>query len=311
MVGAFAGSLRFLIVARAINGLFAAGVMPVTIALVGQRAEPENRQNKIGQMMGMMFLGGAMATLIGGLLAYLGSWRTVYGAYGILELVLGLILLAVLPPSPREANKQGAIWRNYALVLKNPDLIRTVSVLFLLGFAVLGSFAFSGKLVQESTGLNLFLIGLVLSSYGLGTVLGGRISGTVQRATGDRFFLIAGLAGSAALALIFTLRNVFCFVPSFFLFGLAFVSLQSAFVTRAQMTNPALSGTIMALVSFMMVSSGAVGTLVNGFIASKFGLPTIYLVAAGSMLLIGAVAPFMVKRRVKIPVERREELQPE
>ncbi|WP_343338460.1 Inner membrane transport protein YnfM [Terrisporobacter petrolearius] len=80
MLGAVVFSLQSLILLRAVNGAFGAGIFPVTMALVGENSDDSNRQKSIGKIMGLMFLGGASATLIGGAFAYFGSWRMVYYA---------------------------------------------------------------------------------------------------------------------------------------------------------------------------------------------------------------------------------------
>lgn len=72
MLGAVAFNLQSLILLRAVNGAFGAGIFPVTMALVGENSDDSNRQKSIGKIMGLMFLGGAFA--------YFGSWRMVYYA---------------------------------------------------------------------------------------------------------------------------------------------------------------------------------------------------------------------------------------
>lgn len=83
ILGGFAFNLPSLIFLRAMNGAFGAGIFPVTMALVGQSFDDANRQKALGKVMGMMFLGGATATAVGGALAYFGSWRLVYIIYGV------------------------------------------------------------------------------------------------------------------------------------------------------------------------------------------------------------------------------------
>ncbi|MDC7243691.1 MAG: MFS transporter, partial [Sphaerochaetaceae bacterium] len=97
ILGFFAESLPYLIVVRALNGAFAAGIFPVTLALVGDVVEVKKRQASIGKVMGMMFLGAAAATLIGGLVSYFGSWQHVYLVYGVAELLLAIIMVWKLP----------------------------------------------------------------------------------------------------------------------------------------------------------------------------------------------------------------------
>ncbi|MDW2800190.1 hypothetical protein RZO55_21700 [Clostridium boliviensis] len=46
--------------------------------------------------MGLMFLGAATASAIGGALSYFGSWRLVYAIYGVGELILSVIMFKIL-----------------------------------------------------------------------------------------------------------------------------------------------------------------------------------------------------------------------
>ena len=96
MLGAFAFNLPSLIFFRAMNGAFGAGIFPVTMALVRQSYDDKNRHKALGKVMGLMFLGGATATAIGGALSFYGSWRMVYFIYGLGELILAVIMLKVL-----------------------------------------------------------------------------------------------------------------------------------------------------------------------------------------------------------------------
>ncbi|MFW6234381.1 MAG: MFS transporter, partial [Spirochaetota bacterium] len=82
ILGGFAFNFPSLVVFRGFNGIFAAGIFPVTMALIGEQFSDENRQAAIARVMGMMFLGGASATAIGGIIAQFGSWRGVYILYG-------------------------------------------------------------------------------------------------------------------------------------------------------------------------------------------------------------------------------------
>jgi MFS family permease len=139
MLGAFAFNLPSLIVLRAMNGAFGAGIFPVTMALVGESFEHENRQKAIGKVMGMMFLGGASATAIGGILAYFGSWRMVYFVYGLGELIIAFTMLKVLPNSPGVIDALN-FTKVYKTALSNGNPVKVVATIFLVGFSVFGSF---------------------------------------------------------------------------------------------------------------------------------------------------------------------------
>jgi len=54
----FANNLGVLIFLRIANGMFAAGIMPISMALVGERFDEDYRQSALAKVMAMMFLGG-------------------------------------------------------------------------------------------------------------------------------------------------------------------------------------------------------------------------------------------------------------
>lgn len=139
ILGAFAFNLPSLIFFRAMNGLFGAGIFPVTMALMGETFDNANRQRAIGKIMGFMFLGAASATAIGGSIAYLSSWRYVYAIYGVGELVLALIMLKILKRDRPVATKLNIV-ASYGAALTNYRFMRLTILIFFTGFTVFGCF---------------------------------------------------------------------------------------------------------------------------------------------------------------------------
>lgn len=293
MLGAFAFNLPSLVVLRAMNGAFGAGIFPVTMALVGESFEHENRQKAIGKVMGMMFLGGASATAIGGILAYFGSWRMVYFVYGLGELIIALVMLRVLPNSPGVIDALN-FTKVYKTALTNGNLVKVVATIFLVGFSVFGSFTYSGKLVESRTGYTVLSVGLILTLFGVATVIGGRKAPLLRAKFKNRFLLLAGLLGSFSLFFIAYMSNPILIGVGLFGFGLAFVSLQSTLVTTAQEAMPKLRGTAMSLASFNMFVGGGIGTLINGQILNVFGIGMIFAAAGAVMFIIAFVATIVV-----------------
>jgi predicted MFS family arabinose efflux permease len=302
MLSAFAHDLPSLVAVRAVNGGFSAGIMPLAVAYAGESATSDTRQARIGQVMGLMFLGGALATVIGGGIAYFGSWKTVYFVYGAAELLVALPLVFLLPGTLIESPKVGFL-SSYRAVLSNTHLLRTVALLFLVGFSTLGAFAYLGKFIQDRTGLNLLLVGCLLSPYGAGTFVGGMAAARIRAAVGARFLPAAGLAGSAGL-LAFGLTDALPLiaVPALFLYGFGFISIQSSIITTAQDLLPTHRGTVMSAASFTMVVSGALGTLVNGRILAASGFIFLIVIAALAFAAAGAIAGALFRARRAAPV---------
>ncbi len=172
-LGAIEFNLESLIILRTINGAFAAGIFPVTMALIGDSFSDQDRQFAIAKVMGMMFLGGASATVLGGALAYFGSWRLVYLAYGLAELLIAFVMVRKLEDSKRTIESLN-FKKVYGQALSNLDMLMVIGGKnaaklrnklhdkFLLGAGILGVVS----LYTLSQVTNPFL--LMLSLFGFG-----------------------------------------------------------------------------------------------------------------------------------------------
>jgi len=294
-LGALSFNLESLIFFRTFNGTFGAGIFPVTMALIGESFEGSQRQNAIGKVMGMMFLGGATATVIGGALAYFGSWRLVYLVYGIAELIMSVLLLKALKPSQAVIDKLD-FKKVYGQAISNKKLITVTSIIFFVGFSVFGSFTYSGKFVQSVTSYNILIVGLILSLFGIATVIGGRKAGAIRAKLGSKFLLLAGIIGGISLAVLSYSKAVLPIGIALFGFGLAFVFLQSTLVTTAQEMMPKLRGTAMSMASFNMFVGGGIGTTLNGKILGVYGISKVFLLAGVILFIVGIIASIAVNK---------------
>ena len=275
---------------RAVNGAFAAAILPVTISLIGDVfKEPKSKMNSIGTVMGMYFLGAAAATAIGGGLSFIGSWRIVYLTYGIAELVLVFILYRVLTFEKGTVDKL-SFREAYSDAISHPDLIKAVSLLSLVGFAVFGSFTYLGDYLVVKTGYNIMYVGLILALFGLAAFTGGRRVGTLKKKMGSKILLIAGVLGLISLLTVSYWPGIYYILPALFGFGLAFVILQVTIITTAQQYLPQKRGTVMSLASFNMFIGGAVGIFINRTILARIEYQGLFAVAAIVIFTVGVLA---------------------
>lgn len=309
MLGALSFNLPSLIFFRAMNGAFGAGIFPVTMALVGQSFDDQNRQKALGKVMGLMFLGGATATAIGGALAYFGSWRLVYLIYGVGELILAFVMLKILKRDQPLIEKLNFVTA-YKEPLTNFRFMRMALTIFFVGFSVFGTFTYSGKLLQEITGYNILTVGLILSLFGIGTVIGGRIVPKAKAILKNFLLVSAGVIGGASLLTISATKNVLLFSLGLFGFGIAFIFLQSTLISASQEKLPKLRGTAMSITSFNMFVGGAVGTALNGKIMNTYGTSQIFFNTSFVLLAVGLVAAVLVAR-FEMRKRQLQILQPE
>ncbi|RUA07440.1 MAG: MFS transporter [Fusobacteria bacterium] len=294
ILGGFAFNLPSLIFLRAMNGAFGAGIFPITMALVGQMFG-KDRQKALAKVMGLMFLGGATATAIGGSLAYFGSWRFVYIFYGVAELIMGLVMLKILEKD-KTSDAKLSILAAYKAPLTNYRFMRLVAVIFFVGFSVFGTFTYSGKLLESITDFNVLQIGLVLSLFGIGTVFGGKVAPKVKVKLGNSYLVVAGMLGFVSLLSLSNTTNVYIIGVSLIGFGIAFIFMQSSLIGTAQEKLPTARGTAMSLASFCMFVGGATGTVLNGKLMDTSGPAKIFFNASFIMFIVGVLAALFIAR---------------
>jgi len=290
----FANNLPQLIVLRLINGAFAAGIMPVSMAIIGEIFDDSKRQNAIAKLMGMMFLGGAAGTAIGGILSYVGSWKMVYFAYGIAELILAVLLVFTLEKRSGTVGKLN-YFKLYRAAFKKGDLLRLMILIIVTGFCILGSFTFTGDLMKGLTNLNVLQIGLLLTLFGIGGILGSRLLQKLSHLPIQRFCLIAGVIGAVSMFGLTLSGNIILLSLSIFGFGMGFIFLQSTLVAKAQSLMPKIKGTIMALVSFSVFFGSGIGTMVNNKIIDSMGISLVFHYSSLLFLGVGIFAFFIIK----------------
>jgi predicted MFS family arabinose efflux permease len=297
-LGSIAFDLTSLSFIRAVNGAFAAAILPIAMSLIGDQFgnDAKKIQITIGKVIGIAFLGGAAATAIGGTLAHIGSWRLVYLFYGFAELIIAFIMLKILKRQPGNATSisfKGA----YSEAFANVNLLKTTGIIFLMGLTVFGSFAFAGKFVEIQTEYNIFLVGLILTCFGLATVMGSRIVGKLRRKLGSRLYLLAGILACVSWGLMGVWHSPYLLALSLAGFGFGTIIIHPTLIATAQQLMPKRRGTVMSLASFAMFTGGGIGTYMNGEVLTIWGYEPVYSIA-GVLILVAGISTAVLLERI-------------
>ena len=260
--------------------------MPISMAIVGEKFPGEQLQGAVGKLMGWMLLGGAFATIIGGAISYIASWKGVYLAYGVAELIISFLLLNTLEPSKGTIKKLN-YFDIYGKAIANGKLMSVVLLIIVSGFAVFGSFTYTGELVSKHTDLNILSIGFVLAFFGIGGIAGSNVIEKIRMKIGNNVCIVAGVIGSIALFQLSYISYYPLISLLLFFVGVMFVFVHSANLIMAQSIIPNMRGTAMALVSFGMFCGSGIGTLVNNRILEKSVIENIFISAALIFLCLG------------------------
>ena len=104
---AAAPSLELLVAARILTGCFAAGIISVSQAFVGDVVEPARRGGAVGMLMGITFTGQGLSAGLGGILTELVGWRVAFASFGILAAAAWILLSTLREPDGAGSRTSG------------------------------------------------------------------------------------------------------------------------------------------------------------------------------------------------------------
>lgn len=300
---ATAGSFTSLAVYRALTGIFAASVMPVSLALIGDLIPLAERQAAIGSFMGISFLGQGLSMAVGGSIAYFLNWRGVFGTYALLALVSTLLLSTVGRTIRGGQNPPSSFLAPFKQLLGNPVSLRTYLVVLAEGLLIVGTFSYLGAYISHAFHLNYLFIGLVLTAFGLATVVGGRLAGRLAGRLGRRKVLALGLLCATAADGLFYLTgsHLSTTIAGVALLGLGFIFAHSTLLTVATEFAARARGAAMSLVAFCFMGGGGVGTALGGPLIASVGFTSFFGIYALGLAVLTIVAVLAVQTQIATP----------
>jgi predicted MFS family arabinose efflux permease len=269
---------------RFLNGVFAAAVIPLTLAHIGDSVPYQRRQAAIGRLVAVMSVAQGLSAAIGGTIAHFLSWRAIYVGAGILTLVPALLLFRVdVPPRP-PARTSG--WGRYVALLRRRAARELYLVVGVEGLFLWGGFTYLGAVAVARYGLNPLQVGLLLAGYGATTLLAGFWLGPVRRRLPER--MLAGLGGllkGGGYLLLVPLGPLWVYEVGIVMIGLGYVALHTTLQTRATELSPEARGTAVALFALCLFLGGAVGSAIFGPLVDH-GWHRLFLATCGVGLLV-------------------------
>jgi predicted MFS family arabinose efflux permease len=285
---------------RAITGVFAASVMPISLALIGDVVPMERRQQAIGTFMGISFLGQGLSMAVGGSIAYFVSWRGVFFVYGALSVVSTLLLYFVGRNAPSKKNPKSEWLKPYLDLVRNKTNLMVYLVVLVEGILIIGSFSYLGAYTEYLFKFNYLAIGLTLTAFGAGAVITGRLVGRIVPKIGRRNVLSLGLVSAVIADAIFFVARIHpvILILGVALLGIGFMLAHSSLLTITTEFAKAARGTAMSLVAFCFMGGGGFGTAIGGRVISSLGYAQFYILF-GILLLGLLVSARMVVKEVK------------
>lgn len=328
-------SLSLLVVARIVTGCFAAGIISVSQAFVGDVVGREHRAGAVGILMGITFAGQGLSAGLGGILTDAVGWRAAFTAFGVLALIAWFGLFTLREPAHTKAGvvgradaegaqgpESGAIGdggaeggaRASCRASANPvvrfaaDALRIFfgphRAVFLLacstGVLFLGTYGLMGTFLAEACGLTPTESGLVMMLYGVFCLLGGALSGRLGARRGLSHVIsigeVAGQVAAAALTLSWAMGSWVPALAAAASLGLGYILVQPTLVTLSMEADPAQAGLCTGLIGFAVFACGGVGSALGTALLAAGGYGLLWAAVLCCLIVQG-----LVSRRV-LPV---------
>jgi len=286
---AFAPSLLWLCVFRFITGFFAAGMIAVSLASIGDRVAISARHHYVGRFMGIVFLGQAISVGCGGVLAQYVSWRVVFIIFAAISMIVYFMFLRL----PRDAPGLPAARVSFVAELVTTVSARNGAVVYLLAFAtgylLLGVYGFAGAFLQQRGGLDAFQAGGVLMMFGFACLVAGSSLGRIAARIGRKGTATIGvLFGLLAPVLLELSSDWRVGVLAIVLLGSGYVFVQSTLATLA--LNVGSSGLSSGMVGLGLFGGGGVSSAVGSFILRRYDYDVLWIISAvGCVILLAIV----------------------
>jgi predicted MFS family arabinose efflux permease len=291
-VCALAPDLTSLTLLRLLAGAVAAAIIGLALATIGNLTPYAGRQAAISTLMGATASGQILSAAIGGVLAEVLNWRAIFLLDGLLAALLSIPLWRrrrATPPLVLAANRHP--FADHLALLRDRRAIALYLVVMIEGLLLQGGFSYLGALLRQRDGLSYLLIGLLLSLYGVGTVVTSRWLGRLSRRFGEGWLILVGclLMGSGFLLpwLVGGWPGVLVGAP---VMGIGFSLAHSTFQTRATELRPAARGTAISLFAFTLFLGSGSGTSLLGLLLDRVGYDAVLLTCGGGLIVLGLVA---------------------
>jgi len=293
VTSALAPNLAVLIAARALAGGLFAAVIPASLVYVGDTVGMDSRQKALADLMAASAVGTALATVLGGLAAYLGAWRLAFAAPALAGGGLALLLRRLPEPEGFALEEREGPLVQVRRVLGRPWAVAVIVIAAVEGAVILGFLTFLAPSL-ENNGFSPAVAGLAVGLYGVAVLGWTRAVKLVSNRLGAAAIILIGggmlALGYASSAVEHSLVGVGIAAV---LVGGGFAFVHSTLQTWATEVVSEARATVISLFAAALFAGSGVATTVAAPLAEagRFGLLfTMAAVVAVPLGLFAALA---------------------
>lgn len=275
-----------LLILRLINGLIS-GFIPAAIALTATNTPKERVGYALGILQSSAVAGTICGPLIGGIMADIVGFRAIFSYTGI-SVFLATIIVILFVHEKFEKNKnevKTSFVEDFKVIAAKKPILSLFAVTTLIQLAMLGTLPLIPLYVQElapSTNYLAFFAGLTGAVMGFANMLASPQLGKLGDTYGSHYVLVFSILGAA----LFTLPQAFVqelwqLITLRFFVGLCLGGMLPSIHSLIRHFAPeGMESRTYGYSNSALFLGNLIGPIVGGFIASEFGIRSIFIWAS-------------------------------
>ena len=302
-ITALSTNLSMLVIMRGFMGAAAAGIIPLSMAWVGDQVPYERRQETLAKLMSATVLGMMSGLWFGGFAADTVGWR---GAFVVLAAMFGVAAVLLLRRLRLQNKSQmqsvsapglRAAFRLTGQLLGIPRVRWILTVTAAEGALVFGAMAFMPTHLHQQFGLSVVAAGSVMMVYGVGGLLYSQMARRWLAWLGERGLVRTGAALVAVGLLVLAWGSgVWLGMLACLMTGLGFYMLHNTLQVQATQMAPAARGSAVTLFACSLFFGQSTGVLIMAQSVDMGWLAYAFTAAAVGVTGLGVLVYRLVGR---------------
>jgi predicted MFS family arabinose efflux permease len=300
-ITAMSVNLPMLLVMRGLMGAAAAGIIPLSMAWVGDQVPYERRQETLAKLMSATVIGMMSGLWFGGFAADTLGWRSAFVLLAAMFALAAVLLWRARQKSPAPVSTQPpsliASFRLTGQLLGTSRVRLILTVTAAEGALVFGAMAFMPTHLHQQFGLSVVAAGSVMMLYGVGGLVYSQMARRWLAWLGERGLVRTGAALVAVGLLVLAWGSgVWLGMLACLMTGLGFYMLHNTLQVQATQMAPAARGSAVTLFACSLFFGQSTGVLIMAQSVDMGWLAYAFTGAALGVVGLGAVVYRLVGR---------------
>ncbi|KRC30968.1 MFS transporter [Acidovorax sp. Root219] len=310
-VTALAPTLPVLVVSRAFMGAAAAGIIPLSMAWIGDSVAYEQRQETLARLMVATVSGMMAGQWFGGFAVEALGWRWAFAVLSVLFLTAATLLLRQMRATVAGAAAAGdhpaepaafslpAYLATTGRLLRMPRVRWVLAIVAVEGALGFGTMAFVPARMVDGFGLSASAAGGVMVLYGVGGLVYSLMARRWLALLGEKgLALLGAMMIAVGLLLLAWAPLVHLAVVGCFCAGLGFYMLHNTLQVQATQMAPEARGTAVTLFACLLFLGQSLGVLAVAASVDRGWIAQVFSMAAAGVVVLGVLVSRRVQGRV-------------